>query len=208
MRTRIKICGVRDAETARAAAEAGADAIGLVFAEGSPRRVTLQEAAEIARAAPAFVAAVGLFVNADPRVVRDAKRSCALSAVQLHGSETERDADACGPGVIKAIRFDASTIEDELRRWSRVKAVSAILVDGSAGGAGTAFDWSALARAQSEATKPIVLAGGLDPENVSEAIRVVRPYAVDVSSGVERERGVKDHARIAAFCAAARAAES
>jgi phosphoribosylanthranilate isomerase len=208
VRTRIKICGVRDPETARAAAEAGADAIGLVFAEGSPRRVTLDQAGEIVRATPAFVTTVGLFVDAAPQTVLDAKRSCGLSTAQLHGSEAEDEATACGPGVIKAIRFDGATIERELRRWSRVGAVSAILVDGSSGGAGTAFDWAALARVRDAATKPIILAGGLHPENVEEAIRVVRPFAVDVSSGVERERGEKSPALITAFCDAARAVKS
>lgn len=207
MRTRIKICGVRDIDAAMAAAEGGADAIGLVFAEGSPRRVSYDEAAEIASATPSFVTTVGLFVDADPAEIAEARAACGFHAAQLHGSEDEATAQACGPGVIKAIRFDETTIERELERWSRAAGVSAILVDGSAGGMGEAFDWRALAAAQEASEKPIILAGGLTPETVAEAIRVVRPFAVDVSSGVESARGVKDPVRIAAFCAAVREAE-
>jgi len=207
VRTRVKICGVRDAATAIAAAEAGADAIGLVFAEGSPRRVSREAAAAAASATPAFVSVIGLFVDATPAEVAEARDECRLHAAQLHGSEDEATAEACGPGAIKAIRYDASTIEAELRRWSAARGVAALLVDGSAGGMGEAFDWAGLAAAREACGKPIILAGGLTPETVGEAIRVARPFAVDVSSGVESSRGVKDVALIRAFCDAVRDAD-
>lgn len=114
----------------------------------------------------------------------------------------------CGPGVIRAVRFRAEAVERDLRRWDAVEEVDAILVDGSAGGAGEAFDWHALAPLIRAVSKPIIIAGGLTPENVGEAIGACRPYAVDVSSGVESSPGVKDHAKIAAFCEAVRRADA
>ena len=130
--------------------------------------------------------------------------------MQLHGDEDERTVKACGPGVIKAIRFDPATIVSELRRWSRLAEVDAVLVDGPNAGSGETLDWGALAAAHTQVAvpKPLVLAGGLNPENVAEAIRVVRPFAVDVSSGVESEPGVKDAQKIHEFCAAVRAADA
>lgn len=199
-RTRIKVCGVRDVETALVAVECGADAIGLVFAPGSPRLITPDEAWEIAAFLPPFVTSVGLFVNPDPATFLRVREACPFDVGQLHGGENEALVSQLGPGIIKAIRFDAQTIAEELRRWSEVDDVAALLIDGSAGGEGVAFDWAALADAAEESQHPIMLAGGLTPDNVGEAIRVVRPYAVDVSSGVESSRGVKDPARIRAFC--------
>lgn len=207
-RTRIKICGLRDADTALIAAECGADAIGLVFAPNSPRYVDPERAWEIASFLPPFVATVGLFVNPSPEQVDEVREQCPVDFVQLHGQESEPVVRDCGPMVIKAVRFDPATIEAELRRWSRFEEIEAILVDGSAGGEGVALDWRALADVQDACDHPIILAGGLTPENVGEAIRIVRPWAVDVSSGVERERGVKDPALIAAFCRAVREADA
>ena len=208
MRTRIKICGVRDAETAAAAAAHGADAIGFVFVETSPRFIAPEEAWPIVQTLPPFVMSVGLFQNASVDDYADAEQVCPTDYGQLHGSESEKTVRSCGPRLLKAVRFNPKTIANDLRYWSSIEEVDAVLVDGSSGGEGTALDWNALAGAKDACAKPLILAGGLTPENVGEAIAVVRPYAVDVSSGVESERGVKDHAKIAVFCAAVRAADA
>lgn len=208
MRTRIKICGVRDIETAHVASAHGADAVGFVFVESSPRHITPEDAWPIVQSLPPFVMSVGLFVNASVDQYAEAEQVCPTDFGQLHGSEAEKTVRACGPRLFKAIQFNPKTIENDLRFWSGVDEVDAVLVDGSAGGEGTALDWNALAEVTDACDKPLILAGGLTPENVGEAVRAVRPYAVDVSSGVESERGVKNHAKIAAFCAAVRDADA
>ncbi len=209
-RTRIKICGVRDFDMAMAALGAGADALGFVFVKSSPRFIEPAEAWSIIRALPPLHTTVGLTVGASVEEFSRIERECPTDYGQLHGDESVETVRACGPRVFKAIRYDGATIEEDLRRWDAVEEVDAILVDGSAGGAGTSFDWSGLAAAvgATGCAKPIVLAGGLTPANVGEAIAAVRPWAVDVSSGVERERGVKDAGLIQAFCDAVRAADS
>jgi len=207
VRTRIKICGVRDAETAAAAAEHGADAVGFVFVEKSPRFIAPEDAWPVVQTLPPFVASVGLFQDASVDDYAEAEQTCPTDFGQLHGGESEKTVRACGPRLVKAIRFSEKTIANDLRFWSGIEEVDAVLVDGSTGGEGTALDWGALASAKDACAKPLILAGGLTPENVGEAIATVRPFAVDVSSGVESERGVKDHAKIAAFCAAVRAAD-
>lgn len=205
-RTRVKICGIRDVESALAAVEAGADALGFVFVESSIRNIDPDDAYEIAGYLPPFVTKVGLFFDATPEEIDDLGDAFPYDLVQLHGSEDESIVreirEAAGVPILKAIRFEADTIEREFQRWNQVNEIDALLVDGSAGGAGTAFDWTALAKHIGICDHPLVLAGGLTPENVAEAIRVVRPYAVDVSSGVESERGVKSAALIGAFCRA------
>jgi phosphoribosylanthranilate isomerase len=206
-RTRIKICGVRDAETAWAAAEAGADAIGLVFVRSSPRYVEPERAAEIMLGLPPFVSSVGLFMNPSLEHFCDVEEVCPTTLVQFHGNEDESLVRRCGPGLIKAVRYEADTIAGELARWDAVEEVDAILVDGGAGGEGVSFEWERLAELAEGISKPLILAGGLTPENVGRAIRTARPYAVDVSSGVEKERGVKDVGLIDAFCRAVREAE-
>lgn len=206
-RTRIKICGVTDASAALVAADAGADAIGLVFAPGSPRLITPEQAWSIAEALPPFVTTVGLFVDADLDEILAAKDGCPFHLTQMHGSEAEPVVRRCGPDLIKAVRYDAGTIEGELRRWSAIGELDAVLVDGGAGGRGERVDWAHLGEVAGACDHPLMLAGGLTPENVGEAIRAVRPWAVDVSSGVERERGVKDAGLIRAFCAAVREAD-
>lgn len=203
-RTRIKICGVRDVDSALAAVEAGADAIGLVFAPGSPRRIDPDQGWEIIQFLPPFISAVGLFVDPTVEELEVACARCPFDLIQLHGHESEEFVREIGVSVVKALRFDPRTIADELRRWSDVPEVSALLIDGSSGGRGVSFDWPALAEARSASEHPIILAGGLTPNNVAEAIAVVRPFAVDVSSGVESSQGVKDPALIAAFCRAVR----
>lgn len=208
-RTRIKICGIRDDGGVRASVEAGADAIGFVFVPESPRFIEPADAWALVSALPAFVTSVGLFKDASIESFCDVEEQCPTALSQFHGNEDDETVRSCGPGVIKAVRFSPETIEPEVRRWDAIDEVDAILVDGSEGGKGTALDWGALRRALDAArpAKPVILAGGLTPTNVGEAIRVVRPYAVDVSSGVESSPGVKDPALIEAFCAAVRRAD-
>jgi phosphoribosylanthranilate isomerase len=216
VRTRVKICGVRTPRDALAAVEAGADAIGLVFHPASPRAIDPTDAWAILGALPPFVSSVGLFVDATVDEFCEVEEVCPTDYSQLHGGEDVEVVRQCGPRVIKAVRFDPATIRDQLALWDDVEEVDAILVDGSAGGQGTTFDWTALAEVVGGAggtgsrtvKKPLILAGGLTPENVGAAIRSVRPFGVDVSSGVERERGVKDPALIRAFCAAVRQADA
>ncbi len=207
-RTRIKVCGVRDIDTALAALGAGADTLGFVFVKKSPRFIEPEDAWAIIRRLPPMHTTVGLTVNASVEGFSKIERQCPTDYGQLHGDESVDVVKACGPRVIKAIEFDPATIEEDLRKWGAVDEVDAILIDGSSGGQGEAFDWSALGAVSAACKKPIVLAGGLTPANVGEAIRVVRPWAVDVSSGVERERGVKDHGLIREFCAAVRGADA
>lgn len=209
-RTRIKICGIRTAEDAQAAIDAGADALGFVFHYGSPRSIDPADAWDIVKTLPPLMHSVGLTVSASVEDFEEIESTCPTDYSQLHGSETLKTVRACGPRVIKAIRFDAASIGADLERWAEVEEVDAILVDGSAGGGGMTVDWPALAKAAPmRGEKPLILAGGLTPSNVAEAIRVVRPYAVDVSSGVEHEGepGVKDASRIRAFCDAVREAD-
>ncbi len=207
-RTRIKICGIRTEDALFAAADEGADAVGFMFVKSSPRYIEPEEAYELMTMLPAFVTAVGVFMDPKPDDFGDIEQVCPTPLTQLHGSEPEKLVNLCGPDVIKAVRFDPETIARELDRWGVCEDVGAILVDGSTGGLGEAFEWARLAPLVEECSKPIILAGGLTPENVGEAIRAARPYAVDVSSGVEREKGVKDVALIEAFCRAVRRADA
>lgn len=211
MRTRIKVCGVRSVATARAAAAAGADAVGFVFHKASPRHIEPEAAWAIVGSLPPFMSTVSLFVDASLERFCDTEEQCPTDLSQLHGDEDEERVVECGPNVIKAVRFDAGTIGAELARWDAVVEVAAILVDGSAGGEGKRLDWGALApfvRSRGDDAKPIILAGGLTPENVGEAISVVRPWGVDVSSGVESSPGVKDAGLIRRFCEAVRRADA
>lgn len=207
MRTRIKICGIRDHDAAEAAVASGADAIGFMFVRSSARYINPEEAADIMHALPPLVATVGVFMNSSVDAFADAEELCPTTHTQLHGSEDEALVDQCAP-VIRALRFDPSTIAADLERWDNNDSVEAILIDGPTPGEGVAFKWADLIPLLDDVSKPIFLAGGLTPENVEEAIRTVRPYGVDVSSGVERERGVKDPRLIAEFCAAVRRADA
>lgn len=206
-RTRVKICGIRTYDAAIAAVEAGADAVGFVFVRRSPRYIEPAEAAAVMASLPPFVSSVGLFQNCPIEEFIRIEEACPTHLTQLHGTEPVDLVRQCGP-AIKAVRFNEQSIDDDLSRWERVDEVEAILVDGSWGGEGVAFDWPKLLEPASKLTKPLILAGGLTPENVGEAIHRVRPFAVDVSSGVEREPGVKDAAKIRAFCEAVRAADA
>ncbi len=208
-RTRIKICGIRDQDSLAAAVEAGADAVGFVFVEGSPRAIDPGEADGLVSMLPPWVSAVGVFRDPDVEAFCDIEEACPFLAMnQLHGDEDVRTVKSCGPDVIKAVAFDPATFGEALDKWAVVDEVAAILVDGANPGSGATVDWGALAGFVAESPRHIILAGGLTPANVEEAIRVVRPYAVDVSSGVERERGVKDPELIAAFCRAVRRADA
>jgi len=210
-RTRIKICGVRDAATAQAAVDAGADAIGFVFEPTSSRYINPSEAWRLLGRLPPFVTTIGVTRNASLERFVQIERLCPTDFSQLHGDEDEESVRACGPRVIKVIAFNDETIDAQLRRWSRVDEVDAILVDAPTPGAGRAFPWEPLAAAHERhagGAKPIILAGGLTPDNVEEAVRLVRPFAVDVSSGVESSRGVKDHDLMRAFCEAVRTADA
>lgn len=205
-RTRIKICGITDADTAFAAIEAGADAIGFVFVRSSPRYIKPEEAAIIMASLPPLVATVGVFMNHSIEAFLDFEETCPTTHTQLHGNEDEKLVKQCGP-VIRAFKFDPETIAAEMERWT-MDEVDAFLIDGPAAGTGEAFDWEALAPYLENSPREVFLAGGLTPDNVAEAIRACRPYAVDVSSGVEKERGVKDHDLIRAFCDEVRRADS
>lgn len=208
MRTRIKICGVTTPEAAHGAVAAGADAVGFVFVDDSPRKIDPGVAAGIMGSLPPFVSTVGLFRNPTLDDFLEVEQRCPTTYTQLHGTESEKLVRQCGPLLIKAVHYEIGTIAQQLALWDSVEEVDAILVDGSPGGEGEAFDWATLRDVAGEVRTPLIVAGGLTPENVGEAIRTLRPYGVDVSSGVERERGVKDVALIEAFCAAVREADA
>jgi phosphoribosylanthranilate isomerase len=197
-RTRIKICGIREPAHARLAAEAGADAIGLVFHPPSPRFVWPLQAAEVAAALPAYVTAVGLFVDADADLVRETLDAVPLGLLQFQGDEPPEFCEQFGVPYVRAVRMEPGT--DLVEYAHRFKRARALLVDahvpGQPGGTGRSFDWSLIPR---ELPIPIILSGGLDAANVARAVREVKPWAVDVSSGVESSRGVKDPARIVDF---------
>ncbi len=197
-RTRVKICGITRVEDGLAAADLGADAIGLVFYPPSPRAVDIGRAHDIASAMPPFVTVVALFVSPSPADVEAVLRAVPTDLLQFHGNERPEDCVRFGRPYIKAVpmRHDA-----ELTRSAREhSSARALLLDtykeGTPGGTGESFDWSMI---RDHTGKPIVLAGGLTTENVARAIRQVRPYAVDVSGGVEASKGVKDAGKIAAF---------
>ena len=209
-RTRIKFCGLTREEDVDAAVALGADAIGLVFYAESPRHVTPERAARLAARVPAFVTTVGLFVDA-PRTAIDTVLDCVrLGLLQFHGDEP---ADACARfriGWIKAARVLPQT--DLLEFGRTYRAASALLLDAHSagyGGAGKVFDWSLIPQQLigPDAAHRVVLSGGLNAQNVANAIANVRPWAVDVSSGVERDKGIKDHDAMRRFVAAVRAAD-
>jgi phosphoribosylanthranilate isomerase len=200
---RSKICGITRIEDALAAVDAGADAIGFVFYAKSPRAVSVEEARAIIAALPPFVTTVGLFVNISRCELTEILEIVPLDLLQFHGDETPEDCDGYHRPYIKALRVQAGDdIAASCRAYSRA---SGILLDtyvaGVPGGTGEAFDWSLIPQTLS---KPIILAGGLTPDNVAQAIAQVRPYAVDVSGGVEMSKGIKDHDRIRAFMHAVR----
>nr|WP_256837209.1 phosphoribosylanthranilate isomerase [Pseudomonas oleovorans] len=200
---RSKICGITRIEDALAAVEAGADAIGLVFYGKSPRAVGVERAAAILQALPPFVTTVGLFVDMPRDQLQQLLQRLPLDLLQFHGDESPADCEGHGRPYIKALRVRPG--EDVAAVMAPYSSARGILLDtfveGVPGGTGASFDWSLVPE---NAAKPIILAGGLDAGNVAEAIRQVRPYAVDVSGGVEASKGIKDAGKIHAFVQAVR----
>ncbi len=207
MHTRIKICGITRVEDAQCAAHAGADAIGLVFAPESPRCISVEQARAIAAATPPFVTRVGLFVNAAPDDVRATLREVPLDVLQFHGEEDPSYCGSFGIPYIKALRMKPGLdVRAEAARYAHAAGILLDAFDTMArGGTGVSFDWT---RIPAEIGKPLILAGGLSAENVADAVRAVKPWAVDVSSGVEvsprTSKPIKDHAKIRAFIHAVR----
>lgn len=200
---RSKICGITRVDDALVAARAGADAIGLVFYKPSPRAVDIQQARQIVAALPPFITVVGLFVNASRCEVNETLDAVRLDVLQFHGDETPEQCEGYNRPYLKALRVRPD--DDIAALCEQYVGATALLLDayveGVPGGTGVAFDWSLI---PSQLTKPIILAGGLTPENVSEAIEQVRPYGVDVSGGVELSKGVKDARRVERFVKAVR----
>ena len=203
MRVRSKICGITRVEDALAAVAAGADAIGLVFYARSPRAVSVEQAAAIVEALPPFVTSVGLFVNMPRDQIQALLQRVPLDLLQFHGDESPADCEGYGRPYIKALRVRSG--EDLSVTMAPYAGARGILLDtfveGVPGGTGAAFDWSLVPQG---VAKPIILAGGLEASNVAAAIRQVRPYAVDVSGGVEASKGIKDANKIRAFVQAVR----
>ncbi|MCU1729683.1 phosphoribosylanthranilate isomerase [Pseudomonas sp. 7P_10.2_Bac1] len=201
---RSKICGITRIDDALAAVAAGADAIGFVFYAKSPRAVTAAQARAIIAALPPFVTTVGLFVNASSCELNETLEAVPLDLLQFHGDETADQCEGYHRPYIKALRVKAG--DDIAAACDAYASASGILLDtyveGVPGGTGQAFDWSLIPQGLS---KPIILAGGLSVENVAQAIAQVQPYAVDVSGGVEKGKGIKDHDKIRAFMQAVRA---
>jgi phosphoribosylanthranilate isomerase len=223
-RTRIKICGVCRVEDALLAAEAGADAVGIVLHPASPRNVTLDVAERILAALPPFVTPVGLFVDAPPEHVTAVARQLGLRHVQLHGDESPADVRAVGATVIKAIRVERATFEAELGRWRRAAAalnlrnLAGFVLEtaGAAapGGTGVENDWETVTLARRrggfDALPALIAAGGLAPGTVAAVVRALRPWAVDVSSGVEvdGQKGKKSEQKVRAFVQAVTEADA
>ena len=205
MRTRVKVCGITRPADARAAAEAGADAIGLVFYPPSPRYLSVERAFEIRDALPPFVQSVALFVNPDAAQVSQVLGRVRPAMLQFHGEESAAFCSQFGVPYVKACRVKPGV--DALEYLRPFSHAAAWLFDSYVpeyGGVGGRFDWSLLPAA---CDKPVILSGGLARDNVGEAIRRVRPWGVDVSSGVESAKGIKDPAKIAAFIAEVRHAD-
>ncbi len=200
---RSKICGITRVEDALAAAEAGADAIGLVFYAKSPRAVSVQQARAIIAALPPFVTSVGLFVDASRCELCEILDAVPLDLLQFHGDETPDECDHYGHPYIKALRVKpGDDIAAQVALYANSRGVLLdTFVPGIPGGTGEAFDWSLV---PAQLSKPVILAGGLTAANVAQAIRQVRPFAVDVSGGVESAKGIKDAVKIHAFMDAVR----
>ena len=207
LRTRVKICGITRVEDALAAVNAGADAIGLVFYAPSPRFVTIEQAQNIVAAIPPFVSVVGLFVNAPSAEIKAILSTVRLDILQYHGDETAYDCEQIKLPYFKAIRVKPDT--NLLQYDVEFKNAKALLLDtyseAAVGGTGEVFDWTLIPK---NISLPVILAGGLVAENVGMAIAQVKPYAVDVSGGVELAKGIKDAGKIATFMQAVKAATS
>jgi len=205
MAVRVKICGITRLQDLHDACDSGADALGFVFYEKSPRHVTITAAAELVRALPPFVQSVGLFVNAAPAFIESVLQTVPLDLLQFHGEETPAECARFDRPYIKAIRVNQDT--DLLKCAADFEAARGLLLDayvpGVPGGTGERFDWRLI---PANLPQAVVLSGGLTPENVAAAVEQVRPWAVDVSSGVEMAKGIKDAHKIAQFIAKAKEA--
>lgn len=203
--TRVKICGITSLEDALTAVEAGADALGFVFFKESPRHIFPEQASRIIEQLPPFVQLVGLFVNEQAATVNEVVDLCRLDLVQLHGDESDEFCQQIRRRVLKAFRVRSLTCLDPIRDYP----VAGYLLDTFSpsfyGGTGLSFNWEIAAEAVKRHQR-IILAGGLTPDNVAEAIRQVRPYGVDVSSGVESAPGKKDHQKVREFIRTAKEA--
>ena len=207
MRTRVKICGITRVEDALAAAHSGADAIGLVFYARSPRAVSIEKAIEISRELPPLISKVALFVDARESEIRAVMEQVPIDLIQFHGDECSADCGTFGRPYIKALAMRDGT---DVAAYARTyKDAAGLLLDtyhaDLKGGSGESFNWQSFPR---DTTRPLILAGGLHTDNVFDAIQQTRPYAVDVSSGVESEKGIKDAAKIARFIAEVQRADS
>lgn len=207
MRTRVKICGITTPEDGVAAALAGADAIGLVFFEKSPRGVSIEQAQAICRALPPFITKVALFVDADDKTIRQVLNEVPIDLIQFHGDECSADCGIYGRPYLKSVAMrEGVNVAGYARTY---KDAAGLLLDthsqGARGGTGQSFDWDLYPE---DVDKPLILAGGLNPDNVYEAVRKTRPYAVDVSSGVELEKGIKDATKIIRFIQEVRRADA
>ena len=205
-RTRTKLCGMTRVNDAEAAVQLGADAIGLILAPGGPRFISLEQAVIIRRRLPPFVQAVAVFRNPDAAAVEQALRALRPDLLQFHGEESPEFCERFGLPYLRAVPMAGGASP---RDWAaRYAGAAGLLLDahapGGAGGQGRTFDWSAVPR---DTGKPLVLAGGLTPENVGAAVRRVQPYAVDVASGVESAPGVKDHGKMQRFIEEVRRAD-
>ncbi|MDK9702745.1 MAG: phosphoribosylanthranilate isomerase [Sulfuritalea sp.] len=208
-RTRIKICGITREEDLAAVVAAGADALGFVFYAPSPRHVTPERAAQLVAHAPAFVTRVGLFVNEPVEAVRAVLARVPLELLQFHGDEDAAYCSGFGRPWIKAARMRPGfDLLEYASAFAKAPGVSGLLLDADVegyGGGGKTFDWTLIPR---NLPLPVILSGGLHPGNIAEAVRTVRPWAVDVSSGVEAARGIKDAQKITEFIAGVRIADA
>jgi phosphoribosylanthranilate isomerase len=197
-RTRVKFCGITRNEDAAEAAALGVDAIGLVFYPRSPRAVTLAQAVSVVAALPPFISTVALFVNAVDTEVNAVIESVRPSLLQFHGDEAPAECERYGLPYIKAIRMRADVeLRDAIQRYHTARALLLdAFEDGRYGGTGQVFDWSRIPR---DVEMPFILAGGLTPDNVAAAVAAVRPFAVDVSGGIEASKGIKDPAKMRVF---------
>ena len=204
METKVKICGITNSADAQAAVDAGADALGFIFYEKSPRYIRLTDAAAISRPLAPFIMRVGVFVNAPEEFVLSAIRECGLTLLQFHGDEPPGFCTQFGLMSMKAFRVHGPETLEQIPGYETDAYLLDAFCSTTLGGTGERFNWDLAVEAQ-KFGKPIFLAGGLTAENVAGAIHKVRPFGVDVSSGVESAPGIKDHAKIKAFIAATRA---
>lgn len=205
MDVKVKICGITNLEDAKAAIDAGADALGFMFFEQSVRAVTIETVAAIVPELSPWVMRVGVFVDPEPELVFAAIQRCGLNLLQFHGNESPEFCAQFGVMSMKAFRIKDATSLDALPSYSTDALLLDSYVAGKQGGTGEKFNWD-LAIEAKKLNKPIFLAGGLTPENVADAVRKVEPFAVDVSSGVELSPGKKDHQKIHSFISAVRGA--